>query len=215
MNATPRRLSRLAARALRTRAAMALGMVLTGVALAWLVGLAWYAATIPERVEDGERRTDAIVVLTGGSERLATGLRLLEDQRASKLFVSGVYRGTDVTALLHLSRRTPNALDCCIVLGHAADSTIGNAAETAAWMRREGFRSLRLVTSNYHMRRSLLEFREAMPEMDIIPHPVFPGRVKEDWWRWPGTAHLIANEYTKYLLATVRHWVLDLTGDDP
>jgi hypothetical protein len=57
------------------------------------------------------------------------------------------------------------------------------------------------------MRRSLLEFRLAMPDLVIIPHPVFPENVKQSqWWLWPGTAHLIASEYTKYLATWVRHW---------
>ena len=69
-------------------------------------------------------------------------------------------------------------------------------------MRQEGFHSLRLVTASYHMPRSLLEFSRAMPEVHIIPHPVFPERVKQErWWAWPGTASLIVAEYQKYLLA--------------
>jgi uncharacterized SAM-binding protein YcdF (DUF218 family) len=159
--------------------------------------------------------TDAIVVLTGGSERLDAGLFLLRRKMARKLFVSGVYRSVDVTELLRLSRQKPEELECCVVLGHTADNTAGNAVETAAWMRAEGYHSLRLVTANYHMRRSLAEFRHAMPDAVIVPHPVFPDKVKQgQWWLWPGTAHLIALEYTKYLAAQLRHWA-ELQEDAP
>jgi len=173
--------------------------------LAWLSGLVLFAADIPSRVEDSTTHTDAIIVLTGGSERLDTGLALLRQGLGDKLFVSGVYRGVDVAELLRLARRKPDQVECCIVLGHDADNTLGNAAETAQWMKQEGFHSLRLVTGNYHMRRSLSEFRHAMPDAVIIAHPVFPDAVKRDrWWLWPGTAHLIISEYTKFLLGQLR-----------
>jgi uncharacterized SAM-binding protein YcdF (DUF218 family) len=72
-------------------------------------------------------------------------------------------------------------------------------------MRREGFASLRLVTASYHMRRALLEFRRILPDTAIVAHPVFPDAFKrEQWWRWPGTAHLLAVEYSKYLGALAR-----------
>jgi uncharacterized SAM-binding protein YcdF (DUF218 family) len=172
----------------------------------WLAGLIVFAADIPRQLEDSTTHTDAIIVLTGGSERVETGLSLLRQGLGDKLFVSGVYRGIDVAELLHLARQKPDQVECCIVLGHAADNTIGNAAETADWMKQEGYHSLRLVTGNYHMRRSLSEFRYAMPGVTIIAHPVFPDAVKRDqWWLWPGTAHLIIGEYSKFLLGQLRH----------
>jgi len=171
----------------------------------WLIGLIVFAADIPSQVEDTTTHTDAIVVLTGGSERLEAGLALLRQGLAHKLFVSGVYRGIDVAELLRLARQKPDEVECCIVVGHDADNTIGNAAETAQWMKQEGYHSLRLVTGNYHMRRSLSEFRHALPDATIIAHPVFPDAVKRDrWWLWPGTAHLIVSEYSKFLLGKLR-----------
>jgi uncharacterized SAM-binding protein YcdF (DUF218 family) len=171
----------------------------------WLGGLVAFAADIPRSVKDNSTHTDAIVVLTGGSERLDAGLSLLRQGLADKLFVSGVYHGIDVTELLRLARQKPDQVECCIVLGHAADNTLGNAAETAQWMKQEGYHSLRLVTGNYHMRRSLAEFHHAMPDAVIVAHPVFPDAVKRDrWWLWPGTAHLIISEYTKFLLGQLR-----------
>src|SRR6202166_3240400 len=106
--------------------ALAGGIVLLA-ALVWLAGLAAFSARIPTRVADPDTVTDAIVVLTGGSERLDEGLELLAANKAKKLFVSGVYRGVEVTALPRGARRAPANTECCIVIGHAADSTYGNA----------------------------------------------------------------------------------------
>ncbi len=146
--------------------------------------------------------TDAIVVLTGGTGRLETGLQLLSDNRGRSLFVSGVARGVDVAALLRLARRSPENLACCIAVGYQADDTAGNARETAEWMKKQGFASLRLVTANYHMPRSLIEFRRAMPAARIVAHSVFPEQFKGDsWWRFPGTAMLLVSEFNKYLIA--------------
>jgi uncharacterized SAM-binding protein YcdF (DUF218 family) len=171
---------------------------------AWAGGLVWFARSIPTAVADPDSSTDAIVVLTGGSLRVQSGLALLAAGKAKKLFVSGVYHSTDVAALLRVSRQSPEHIACCIVLGHEADNTRGNALETAEWMRKEDFHSLRLVTASYHMPRSLLEFSRAMPEVRIVPNPVFPESVKRRWWAWPGTASLVIGEYLKYLVAVAR-----------
>ncbi len=195
----------------RGRVAQALGRwarTLAALAVVWSAGLVWFASAIPRPpgADEPLARTDAIVVLTGGSGRLAAGLDLLAAGLAEKLFVSGVYDGVDVQELLRVSRQPPGELECCIALGYAADNTVGNALETADWMRGQSYRSLRLVTANYHMRRSLLEFRIAMPEAEVVPHAVDPPNVHvADWWRWPGTASLIIQEYNKYLVALLRY----------
>lgn len=177
---------------------------------AWVAGLVAFAGNIPRKVADTASKTDAIVVLTGGSLRLSEGLQLLLlRDLGKKLFVSGVYRGIDVEELLGLSRQAPQRIACCVILGHAAGNTQSNASETAEWMAKEGYTSLRLVTAAYHMPRSLLEFHAAMPDIKIIPNPVFPPNVKRDaWWRYPGTAFLIVEEYTKYLVAWLRGLVM-------
>ncbi len=215
------------------RAVFRLGVFLLACVVAWTLGLFWFAGSLPGRVADEERcgavslsdgipdgavkvtppdecRTDAIVVLTGGSGRLGAGLALLDADRAEKLFVSGVYRGVDVRRLLALFQRSPDGLETRLGIGNATD-TIGNAAETAKWIAGQGFSSLRLVTAAYHMPRALLEFRREMPDVKLVPHPVFSKHVKQDrWWAWPGTTNLIVGEYDKYLLARLRHVYLNL-----
>jgi uncharacterized SAM-binding protein YcdF (DUF218 family) len=190
----------------RVAALIAAGL-LVGAGASWAVGLVRFACAIPQAVSDPVSHTDAIVVLTGGSERLATGLQLLDENKAERVFISGVYPTVDVVHLVKLAGRSDGDLQSRIDAGRGALDTEGNAAETAAWMRGHGYRSLRLVTGSYHMPRSLLEFRTALPEAEIVPHPVFPARVKQTtWWLQPGTAALIIGEYNKYLLASVEHW---------
>lgn len=189
---------------------------LLGLALAWFCGFLFFVATLPDHVADSDTHTDAIVVLTGGSERLTTGMALLEGGLAGKLFISGVHRGVDLPDIVKLARASYPDHAEAIVLGYAADDTVGNAAETAAWAKAEGLSSLRLVTGAYHMPRSLTEFRQVLPGITIVPHPVFPDSVKSrEWWRWPGTAALLATEYSKYLAATTRHWFLPKKASTP
>ena len=179
-------------------------LVAVVLSVAWLFGLLLFAASLPTAASQPDRKTDAIVVLTGGSGRLHQGLELLAQNKASKLFVSGVYRGVEVEELLTVSQQSPQELECCVVLGYEADNTHGNALETARWMKQENYTSLRLVTATYHMPRSLLEFRRVMPETEILPHPVMSRNFKQqDWWRWRGSAGLLATEYSKFLVAVL------------
>ncbi len=203
---TPRPVSRF------QRAARRALIGLAAVANIWLGGLIWFANGIPSAggAAIPDERTDAVVVLTGGPLRLKTGLEILEAGKAQKLFVTGVAPRVEMNALLHAAKKSPESesVNCCIVLGHEAADTAGNAAETRQWMEREGFHSLRLVTASYHMPRSLLEFRRAMPDVTIVAHPVFPeGFMRNDWWAWPGTLKLIVSEYQKYLVAATRSWI--------
>lgn len=189
------------------------GLTLLGAAtLAWLSGLFYFINQIPEKVDDETTAAGAIVVLTGGSGRIEEGLRLLQIQAAGRLFISGA--GINVT----LSDITdPLGIDAenladRISIGTSAADTPGNALETRDWVKKEGITSIRLVTAAYHMPRSLLELRYAVPEVVIIPHPVFPESVKTDWWRYPGTASLLIREYLKYLVAQMRHILISGVG---
>jgi len=192
---------------LSARLALRLAGLLVLPILAWIAGLVWYAATPPApSALEASRPVDAIVVLTGGSERLRAGLDLLEIAPDTDLFITGVPTTVNVEDLWRaLDRHPPPDLEAHVTLGHAAADTLGNAWETAAWARAHGYTSLRVVTAAYHMRRALLEFRHVMPDIRLLPHPVYPPHVKQkEWWRFPGTAALLAGEYTKYLVALAR-----------
>ncbi len=188
-----------------------LALLLLVAVVIWLGGLQRFVADIPDNPPPPIQATDAVVVLTGGSGRLDAGLELLDAGHARKLFVSGVYRGVDVTALLRPSRHRPENLQCCIALGYAASNTRENALETADWMQQEGYRSLRLVTANYHMPRSLVEFQRRMPGVVISEYPIVSENVDlARWWR-PTTARLLVSEYNKYLIARAFGWALGST----
>ena len=184
---------------------------------AWIIGLVWFVETLPTTPHfdtTSAPRTDAIVVLTGGSGRLETGLNLLSNGIGRKLFVSGVYHGVEVSQLLQQSQKFPEKLECCIDLGYAAANTYGNAKETAAWMRQQGFSSLTLVTAHYHMRRALIEFHRMMPDTRIVPHPVVPPNfVSQQWWLGRGNALLLVSEYNKYLITKVKSWAMPTPVD--
>ncbi len=197
----------------RRRTATILALV-AAVFAGWIWGLVLFVDGIPDSVEDEERRTDAIIVLTGGSLRLEKGFELLSAKMAEKLLVSGVDKRIRIEELLRVAGITPEELDCCVTLGYMAEDTGSNAIESALWIRTNKIASIRLVTSSYHMPRSLLEFRATVPGVEIVPHPVFPEHVMvREWWARPGTASLVIAEYNKYLLAATRHWLRGIEGE--
>jgi uncharacterized SAM-binding protein YcdF (DUF218 family) len=170
----------------------------------WAGGFWWFVAHIPTRVEDENTITDAIVVLTGGSGRLITGITLLEQGKAKKLLISGVGEKSTISDLQHLSEEMlasqVKPLEDRIMLGHMAYSTQTNAIETAIWMQLQHFKSLRLVTANYHIPRSMAQFQAEMPDVHIVANPVFPAHFKpEAWWKFSGSGKLLASEYMKFL----------------
>ncbi|MGE4529167.1 MAG: YdcF family protein [Rhodospirillaceae bacterium] len=198
------------------RAARTLSVAIVIALVLWALGLVRFVATMPGAVSDNRTRTDAIVVLTGGSDRLSTGLKLLREDYAGRLLISGVAETLTLDRLLEQQNLAdyPAKLRARVSLGHMATNTVQNAFETAAWCREEGVRSIRLVTAGYHMKRSLLELQHAMPDVRIIPHPVFPDAVKQgQWWKYPGTLLLMAREYSKFLVASLVH-MFGLTSEE-
>ncbi|MCO6418263.1 YdcF family protein [Siccirubricoccus sp. KC 17139] len=170
--------------------------------LALLAGFAWYLRLAAAFPPAPEQETAGIAVLTGGAERVATGLRLLQQERAAKLLISGASPRTTLADLARSAGMEPAALAGRVTLGSGATSTRGNAAEIADWARAEGIGSLRVVTAAYHMPRALLELRRVLPGVLLVPHPVVPAslRDREAGGRWR-TWSLLAGEYLKLLAA--------------
>ncbi|MES2252198.1 MAG: YdcF family protein [Pseudomonadota bacterium] len=118
--------------------------------------------------------TDAIVVLTGGKGRVELGFSLFNAGLGKRLFISGVYPGVKAQTLAskqnvptHLTQRLSEA-----ELEYTAQNTAENAIETAKWADTHGIKSIRLVTGDYHVQRSLIEFKKLLPDVSVIVHPV-------------------------------------------
>lgn len=144
-------------------------------ALMWGCGFIVFAGTVsamaePEVIEP----TDAIIVLTGGTNRVARGLDLLAEGKAQDLLISGVHKDVKLQELLGIWGYKSALPDCCITLGREAGNTIGNAIEAHKWIEKTDAKSVRLITANYHMPRALVEFRHMLPGITIVPHPVIP-----------------------------------------
>lgn len=157
--------------------------------LAWMLGFAWFAAFLPQPL-DG-RETDAIVVLTGGAGRIDRGLALLEEGAAKRMLISGVDRSVRPGELAAEYRAPDRLLSCCVTLGREAIDTRSNAIETAQWLERRDYRTVRLITTDWHMRRAALELRQALPAGVAIVYDAVPSR--------PSLTMLL-REYNKYLL---------------
>lgn len=130
------------------------------IVIAWALGFAIFMMSLGAPL--GARKTDAIVVLTGGTGRIDRGIALMRERSAKRMLVSGV--GADVKPR-ELAARYPGSgalFRCCIDLGHEAVDTRSNAEETALWVRQHGFRTVRLVTSDWHMPRARIELRHAL-----------------------------------------------------
>jgi uncharacterized SAM-binding protein YcdF (DUF218 family) len=171
----------------------------------WVLGLIQFTNKIPRYVNDQETPTEAAIVLTGGSERLDSALKLLEKGVVDKLFISGVGKGATLPKMLDLlqgEKSIPEELQEKIELGYTAKDTTGNALEAAQWITENSIESVRLVTAHYHMQRSFLELQQQAANANIIKNPVFPKNVKlQKWWQHQGTRSLLISEYNKYLLA--------------
>jgi uncharacterized SAM-binding protein YcdF (DUF218 family) len=159
------------------------------------------ALATPQRVAPA----DGIVVLTGGALRVDQAVGLLKEGRAKRLLISGVNRNTSVGALSKLTETDRRWFDCCVDLDYDALNTIGNAEMTDQWARRQGFDALILVTSDYHMPRTLLEFERFAHVAVIRPYPV----ARADLWMagaMPSGLGLkvLLTEYVKLLAARVR-----------
>jgi len=143
--------------------------------LLWLSGFLWFALALPQPVAGG--RTDAVVVLTGGEGRIARGLEALRKGWAKRLLVSGVDREVKPREFAVEYRVKPSEMACCVTLGFRAYDTRSNARETAQWLKANRFRSVRLVTTDWHMRRAAFDLGLDLPDdvrivRDAVPsHP--------------------------------------------
>jgi len=182
-----------------TMAVGAAGAVLLG------AGFCWFYLNIPSEEVTLDGTADGIVVLTGAATRIPDAIELLAVERGKRLLISGVHRDTRAREIARLTPLYSKYFSCCIDLDRSALNTFGNALETKRWAREHNFNSLIVVTSNWHMQRSIAELKHQLPDVTLIAFPVISPRVKDEpWWSNIDTARLLFAEYLKYLLALTR-----------
>ncbi|MCC8941902.1 YdcF family protein [Bradyrhizobium sp. Arg68] len=163
---------------------------------------------------DPPQTADGIVVLTGGSSRVSDAMELLAAGYGKRLLISGVH---PTNAASDISRSLPDSqrlMSCCVDLDRSAVNTRSNAAETRRWARERGFKSLIVVTSNYHMPRAIVELSHAMPDVTLIPFAVIGEKWRDEpWWTSGATFRLLLSEYAKYVAAEVRVRLADIGLD--
>ncbi|WP_293860227.1 YdcF family protein [uncultured Alsobacter sp.] len=197
---------------------LARNLLLTGALLGALVlggGFLLFVDML-DRVEGSESRpVDGIVALTGGAERVSDALDLLVHGRGNRLLITGVNEKTTREELVRQRPDSKAAFACCVDLDYRALNTVGNAEQTRVWARRNGFKSLLVVTSSYHMPRTLAEIGHVLPDVQLVPHPVVPESLDIDrWWRAPQTAKLLGFEYVKFVVAMARMRLKPRAGDE-
>ncbi len=179
-----------------------LGLLCLAVAMAVGLGFVAFVLGLAREEPALTGNADGIVVLTGGSERIADALQMLASGRARRLLITGVNTGTSQERLARQAPGYAGLFDCCVDIDHHAVNTEGNAEEAAGWMRRTGFRSLLVVTSSYHMPRALVELRRHLPNVPLTPVPVVTPRLRSGGlWRDPNLLRVLFVEYGKFVVA--------------
>ena len=164
----------------------------------WLAGFAIFLVMVfTSSAPNPLPPADGIVALTGGDDRVSEALALLADRQAPRLLISGAGRGTYLGDFTQDDAEAATRYAADITIGHMADTTHGNALETASWANAHHIHSLIIVTADYHMPRALQEMQAAMPDVTLIPYPVRPPAMRKVL-NLP-TLRLLAGEYTKFL----------------
>src|SRR5262249_5914344 len=152
-----------------------------------------------------DRKADGIVVLTGGSSRVSDAMELLAAGYGKRLLISGVHPASAASDISRALSENQSFIRCCVDLDHFAQNTQGNAEQARLWARERGFRSVIVVTSNYHMPRAIVEFSHAMPDVVLIPYAVVGEKWRDEpWWASSTTVRLFLSEYFKYGAAESR-----------
>ena len=168
------------------------------------LGFLWFVWRVPADEIALDRNADGIVALTGGASRIADAIELLASGRGKRLLISGANRATNSNEISRLNPEFERWVRCCVDFDRSVN-TLGNAIETKRWAESRGFRSLIVVTSNYHMPRALAEISHQLPDVLLVPFPVVTVRQRaEPWWSGGARARLMFSEYVKYIFAKLR-----------
>ena len=169
--------------------------------LAYALAFLAFAVSLPQPLARME--TDVVLVPTGGPGRIQRGLDVLRSGQADVLFVSGVDPEVTPEEFAEQFEVTPREMDCCVMLGKLAVDTRSNAGEAAQWLTRNDHRTVRLVTTDWHMRRASAEMRGALPGHIALVEDAVPSD--------PDLGQLFL-EYNKLIAATVSQ---GLPEEDP
>lgn len=161
-----------------------------------MLGFLWFALWLPQPAT--EQTTDAVIVPTGGAGRIDRGLEVLNQGLAERMLVTGVDREVKPDEFAAEFDVSPLTMECCVELGQAAVDTRSNAAETAQWVRQNEVKSLRLVTTDWHMRRAAGELMYTLPADVTVVRDAVPSE--------PSLAGLFL-EYHKLLASWAAHLV--------
>jgi len=164
------------------------------------LGFVWFIRDVPAEEVSLDRNADGIVVLTGGASRIADAIELLASGRGKRLLISGAYRATNSKEISRLNPEFERWVRCCVDFDRSLN-TLGNALETKRWAESRGFRSLIVVTSNYHMPRALAEIAHQLPDVALVPFPVVTDRQRTERL---ATMRRMLVEYVKFVFAKVR-----------
>jgi uncharacterized SAM-binding protein YcdF (DUF218 family) len=174
------------------------------VALAFTLGFVWFTSRVPSSEITLTGTTDGIVVLTGDSARISEAIELLANRRGRRLLISGANRGTTAAEIARLNPDFTRWIQCCVDFDRSLN-TLGNAIETRRWAERRRFRSLTVVTSDYHMPRAMAEIAHQLPNTRLVAFPVMSERLRtEHWWASGPAMRLLLTEYVKYIVARTR-----------
>jgi uncharacterized SAM-binding protein YcdF (DUF218 family) len=191
------------------RPAMVVALALVFVAAA--IGFVGFLSQLRSAELKPDRKADGIVVLTGGSSRVSDAMELLAGGYGKRLLISGVHPTSGTSDISRSLPDNQSLLGCCVDLDHSAVNTRSNAAETRRWAHERGFKSLIVVTSNYHMPRAIVELSHAMPDIELIPFAVVGDKWRDEpWWTSGATLRLLLSEYAKYVAAALRVRLADL-----
>ncbi len=189
-----------------TRGFILLCLILLGV---FSGGFLWFADSVASMRPPESARGDAIIVLTGGYQRIEQAVGLLRDGVGKRLLISGVNPATTRSQIRKMTQGSSDMFSCCVDMGYKAIDTIGNANEAASWIRDHNYSSIVVVTNNYHMHRSLHELRSASPQTEFIAYPVISADLaRTNWFVEPDVVRTMLYEYLKFVAAAAR----DLTG---
>lgn len=183
----------------------AVKLAVLAVVVAGSLGFVWFLSKVLSTVEKPSRTADGIVVLTGGSSRVSDALELLSAGYGRRLLISGVHPASGFSEIQRTLPESQGLLACCVDLDRSAVNTRSNATETRRWAMERGFRSLIVVTSNYHMPRAIVELSHVMPDIELVPFAVIGDKWREEpWWTSGAALRLLLSEYAKYLFAEMR-----------